>query len=293
MFAFLLPQTNANMAQMQSRMHLAVSDAPDIERVIEETRRTPFTDRIACFRIRDVGRLRFPEYDGTSYPKAHLRSFRFAITRAYLTDEENVAGHCRFFVENLVGYALEWFSSLEGNSIDTFNQLAAAFLKHYSVLIEHRTCEADLWSLTQLQKESLRSYVKKFKVIKSKIANLNEEGAIAALRNGLWFSSRFREELTVRQPVSLDDALHKALHFAKAEQELAVLALRFKKSKTQNAPVATKKPFKKENQTQGQHTLFTIEEAAEDESPELDLRKYCKYHKKEDIPPRNVAPLKN
>ncbi|KAG7529791.1 hypothetical protein ISN44_Un120g000040 [Arabidopsis suecica] len=144
-------QTNANMAQMHSRMHLAVSDAPVIDRVIEETRRTPFTDRIARFRIRDLGRLRFPE---------------------------------------------------------------------------------------------------------------------------------FRKELTVRQPVTLDDALHKALHFAKAEEELPVLALRFKKSKTQNAPLAIKKPFKKENQTQGQHTLFAIEEAAEDESPELDLRKYCKYHKK-------------
>jgi len=96
----------------------------------------------------------------------------------------------------------------------------------------------------------------------------------------LWISSRFREDLTVRQPVSLDDALYKALHFAKAEEELVVLALRFKESKTQNAPLATKKPFKMENQTQGQHTLFAIEKAAEDESPELDLEKYCKYHKK-------------
>jgi len=47
-------QTNANMAQMHSRMHLAVSDAPVIDRVIEETKRTPFTERIARFCIRDV-----------------------------------------------------------------------------------------------------------------------------------------------------------------------------------------------------------------------------------------------
>jgi len=117
------------------------------------------------------------------------------------------------------------------NSIDTFDQLAAAFLKEYSVLIVNRTSEAELRGLTQLQKESLRSYIEKFKAIKSQIANLNEEVAIAALRNGLWFSSRFREELTVMQPVSLDDALHKALHFAKAEEELALLALRFKNTK--------------------------------------------------------------
>jgi len=76
-------------------------------------------------------------------------------------------------------------------------------LIQYSVLIVNRTSEADLWGLTQIQNESLRSYIEKFKAIKSKIANLNEEVAITALRNGLWFSSRFCEELTVRHPVSL------------------------------------------------------------------------------------------
>ena len=73
-------QTNANMAQMHSRVHLAVSDPPDIDRVIEETRRTPFTNRITHYRIRDVERFRFPGYDGTSDPKAHLSAFRLAIT---------------------------------------------------------------------------------------------------------------------------------------------------------------------------------------------------------------------
>ena len=63
------------------------------------------------------------------------------------------------------------------------------------------------------------------------------------------------------------------------------MALRFKESKAQNTALATKKPFKKENQTQEKHILFAIEEAAEDESPEIDLGKYYKYHKKEDIPP--------
>jgi len=95
--------------------------------VIEETRRTPFTDRIAHCHILDAGRLRFLEYDGTSDSKAHLRAFCLAITRAYLIDKENEAGHCRFFAENLVCDALKWFASLKGNSIDTFDQLAPAF----------------------------------------------------------------------------------------------------------------------------------------------------------------------
>lgn len=73
---------NQTPAQMHSKVHMAVSYAPDIDRVIEETRRTPFTDIIAHFRIRYAGKLRFPEYDGTTDPKAHLRAFRLAITRA-------------------------------------------------------------------------------------------------------------------------------------------------------------------------------------------------------------------
>ncbi|KAG7548011.1 Ribonuclease H domain [Arabidopsis suecica] len=132
--------------------------------------------------------------------------------------------------------------------------------------------------------EPLRSYIEKFKTTKSKIANLNEEVALATLRNSLWFSSRFREELTVRQLATLDDTLHKALHFAQAKEEAAYLALKFKESKGQSIQfTGTKKPYKKENppQTQGQHTLFAIDNQAEDEevltpNPE----KYYKYHKK-------------
>ena len=141
LYIWLKCQTH--MAQMHSWMHLAVSNAPDIDRVIEMTKRAPFTDRIAHFWIRVAERLCFPEYDGTADPKVHFRAFRLAITLAYLADEESEAGHYRFFAENLVGHALDSFTSVEGNTIATFDQLAAAFLKQYLVLIVNKTSQAD------------------------------------------------------------------------------------------------------------------------------------------------------
>ncbi|XP_048623911.1 uncharacterized protein LOC125592631 [Brassica napus] len=87
---------------------MATSSAPDIDIVIEETRRTPFTNRIASVRLYHVGKLKFPEYAGNTDPKAHVRAFRLAISRAHLTDNEKEAGYCRFFAENLTGAALEW-----------------------------------------------------------------------------------------------------------------------------------------------------------------------------------------
>lgn len=59
-------QTNANVAQKRSKVHHLTSSAPDIDRVIEETGKTPFTNIIAYARLRDV----------------HLRAFRLPITWA-------------------------------------------------------------------------------------------------------------------------------------------------------------------------------------------------------------------
>lgn len=110
-------------------VHHATSSPPDIDRLIEETRQTTFTNRIAYARLRDVAKLKFPEYARNTDPRAHLRAFRLVVTRAYLIEEESEAGFYHFFAENLVGPDLEWFASLEKNSIEKFNKIALAFLK--------------------------------------------------------------------------------------------------------------------------------------------------------------------
>ena len=93
---------------------------------------------------------------------AHVRALCLAISRAHLTDVEKEAGYCRFFAENLTRAALEWFAGLEENSIDNFTQLVSTFLKQYSVFIEIRVTEADLWNLKEAPFEPLRAYINKF-----------------------------------------------------------------------------------------------------------------------------------
>ena len=169
--------------------------------VIEETRRTPFTNRIASVRLHHVGKLKFPEYARNSDPKAHVRAYWLAISRAHLNDDEKEAGYCRFFTENLTGAALEWFAGLEENSIDIFTQLVSTFLKQYTFFIETRVIEADLWNLKQAPFEPLRAYINKFREIKAKISHPNEVVALAALKNGVWFSSKFRDKMAVRATI--------------------------------------------------------------------------------------------
>ena len=79
----------------------------------------------------------------------HLKSFIISVARAKFKSDERDAGLCRLFVEHLKGPALDWFSRLEGNFVDSFQELSTLFLKQDSVLIDPGMWDADLLSLSQ------------------------------------------------------------------------------------------------------------------------------------------------
>lgn len=102
-FQNYIERNDAELKRIHAIVHMAASSAPDINMVIEETRRTPFTNRITSVRLHHVGKLKFLEYAGNTNPKAHVRAFRLAISRAHLTGDEKEAGYFRFFAEKLTG----------------------------------------------------------------------------------------------------------------------------------------------------------------------------------------------
>ncbi|XP_013624103.1 uncharacterized protein LOC106384147 [Brassica napus] len=271
-FQNYIERNDAELKRIHAIVHMVTSSTPDIDMVIEETRTNPFTNIIASVRLHHVGKLKFPEYTGSTYPKTHVRAFRLAISRAHLTSDEKEAEYCRFFAENLTGAALEWFAGLEENSIDNFTQLVSAFLKQYSAFVETRVTVADIWNLKQAPFEPLRAYINKFREMKANISHPNEVVALVALKNGVWFSSKFREELAVRAPNSLHDALHQASYFATHKEEVATLKEQYSANKNN----ATKKPATpKEPTTKGQHS-YAINNSTQ-KSSTYDLSKYCAF----------------
>ena len=79
----------------------------------------------------------------------------------------------------------------------------------------------------------------------------SKRGHVAVLKNGVWFSSKFSEELAVQAPISLDDALHRASYFATHEEEVATLKEQYSTNKN-NVTKKTTDP--KEPVTKGQHS---------------------------------------
>ncbi|KAG7567252.1 Ribonuclease H-like superfamily [Arabidopsis thaliana x Arabidopsis arenosa] len=252
--------------EMNSKVHQATSSAPEVDRVIEETRRTPFTPRIAALRIQDQRKVKLPGYSGKGDPKEFLTSFQVTAGRVHLEPNEVDAGLCKLFAENLSGPALTWFTQLEEGSIDSFKQLSTAFIMQYGYFIKSDVTDAQLWNLSQGAGEPLRTYITSFKEIMVQIPNLSDSAAIAALKNGLWHESRFREELTVNRPATIQDALHRATNWINAEEERAALAKKFKAAPKPAQLPPQKKPVQAEARKPGAGT-FSVDREEPKNSP--------------------------
>ncbi|KAG7556743.1 Retrotransposon gag domain [Arabidopsis suecica] len=212
-------------SDMSSKMHRATSSGPELEKVLEETQRSPFTTRISEVRVHHVNKVKLIPYNGLTDPKPFLKSLSIAINRAQFSAAERDAGSCQLLVEKLIDDALNWFSRLEANTIDSYHQLTSVFLQHHSIFMVKGTSNADLWTMSQKDKEPLRKFIERFKKVVSSIA-ITDDAAIAALRNACSYESRFREDLVITQPATLEDTLHRANRFIEVEEEKAAMAKR-------------------------------------------------------------------
>ena len=97
-------------------------------------------------------------FDGLKNPQDHLNTFKMTLGLLMPTDEIL----CRSFPTTLKGAAREWFTKLPTSSIDSFEQLSNAFLRHFVEGQCPKRPVDHLHTIRQGEKETLRSYVKHF-----------------------------------------------------------------------------------------------------------------------------------
>ncbi|XP_024013913.1 uncharacterized protein LOC112087997 [Eutrema salsugineum] len=208
----------AQLRQITSKIHQATSAAPEIDRVIQETQKTPFTPRVASLPVRHLEKLKIKIYEGKTNPQ-FLTSFGICMNRyQFRPAEEKDAVQCQLFVQILGGIALDWFSQLEANSINNYKELTTAFVKHFSMFIGQNTKNSELWQITQGANESLRDFIHRFKTIVAH-CTISDEAALST--EGSSNKDKLPKPIKHNPPQTLEDALHRANTYIVEEEEEA------------------------------------------------------------------------
>ena len=129
-----------------------------VDRMVRVTD-SPFTTVVLECPI--LSKFRLPQlepFDGLRDPQDHLNTFKTTLGLQQPPDEIL----CRSFPTTLKGAAREWFTKLSTSSVDNFEQLSNAFLRHFIGGQRPKRPADHLLTIRQREKETLRSYVKHF-----------------------------------------------------------------------------------------------------------------------------------
>ncbi|CAA7036514.1 unnamed protein product [Microthlaspi erraticum] len=289
-----LERVNRRLDEVDSKVHRATSSAPELTKALADTRRSPLTRRLRQIELHERVRLKIDSYTGEEDPKKWLTAFNLAMRREkYKSYDEREANYCQVFVEHMAKDALTWFSNLPAESIDNFDDLTNAFLKHYSMHMTRIT--RNMFTTTQTQGEPLRSFMERFKQAARDTGDMPDSVPLEALRNGLWYDSKFKEDLSLKPPATLEDAFHRSRNYIFLEEDQ-----RFYAEKHGDRRATSTKPREEPMEARRRHdpkrSLLTAFAAADDEfeqehaaavsmpqdinslGDDNDTKAFCKFH---------------
>ncbi|XP_023900819.1 uncharacterized protein LOC112012667 [Quercus suber] len=180
---------------------------------------SPFTAAVLGCPVPSKFRLpQLEPFNGLKDPQDHLNTFKTTLGLQQRPDEIL----CRSFPTTFKRAAREWFTKLSTSSIDNFKQLSNAFLRHFIGGQRPKRPTDHLLTIKQAEKETLRSYVKRFTRETLEVDEADDKVQLTTFKAGLR-SREFVASLAKNPPKTMAEMLLKAQKYMKAEDALAAI----------------------------------------------------------------------
>lgn len=114
---------------------------------------------------------------------------------------------CRCFPTTLKGIAQRWFGNLPATCINNLKTLAYLFAFNFSMNIPARKTSLDLGDIQQGDREGIRSYVRRFNLMRIQIQGMSDEVSYTDFFKGLKDGSTFKFDLVRKRVATLQEAL--------------------------------------------------------------------------------------
>ncbi|XP_065624896.1 uncharacterized protein LOC136065521 [Quercus suber] len=189
-----------------------------VDRMVRATD-SPFTTAVLDCPLPSKFRLpQLEPFDGLKDPQDHLNTFKTTLGLQQPADEIL----CRSFPTTLKGAAREWFTKLPTSSINTFEQLSNAFLRHFIGGQRPKRTADHLLTIRQGEKETLRSYVKRFTRETLEVDEADDMVQLTTFKAGLK-SRELVTSLAKNPPKTMVEMLLKAQKYMNAEDALVAI----------------------------------------------------------------------
>ncbi|XP_057432518.1 uncharacterized protein LOC130725292 [Lotus japonicus] len=125
--------------------------------------------------------LALEAYSGGTDPKDHLLYFSAKMVISVASD----AMKCRMFPSTFKGTTMAWFTTLPRGSIAKFSDFSSKFLVQFSASKIKQVTIDDMFNVRQLERETLKQYMKRYSAASIKIEELEPQACARAFKNGL------------------------------------------------------------------------------------------------------------
>jgi hypothetical protein len=160
-----------------------------------------------------------PKFTGSPNedPATHVERFVEVLITSLVTDHDY---YLIWFPSTLADSAYAWYRSHAEGSFNTWEQLQAAFLRHYRPVIGQQQALAALTNIRQGPSEDITSYVRRFRVVCTRYVGtlLNDDTIRHYFIQGFSMPSTIRDILNMR-PRNLEAAIFAALEVEVIDKE--------------------------------------------------------------------------
>ena len=157
-------------------------------------------------------------FDRLKDPQDHLNTFKMTLGLQQPPDEIL----CRSFPTTLKGTATEWFTKLPTSSIDDFEHLSNAFLRHFIWGQRPKRPVDHLLIIRQGERETLRSYVKRFTQETLEVDEADDKVQLTTFKAGLR-SRDLVASLAKNPPKMMVEMLFKVQKYMNTEDAVAAI----------------------------------------------------------------------
>ena len=112
------------------------------------------------FKVPDFGK-----YKGISCPRTHLRAYCRKMDAHTSNDQLLI----HYFQDSLIGASLEWYMQLERGQVQSWRDLAEAFLRHYQYNTDLPPNRTQLQDMTQRNNESFKEYAQRWRELAARV----------------------------------------------------------------------------------------------------------------------------